>query len=256
MLITLVTIVWASIASGSATYYYLEQMKYREQSHDQQQLFDDITKNYDASVNKWNLLSGDYGLLLGDYQSLSDDDYSPLMSKYEELLSSLRSNYTSTLDTFPELNTTYNNALDRFQTLNEKDVITKEEFGSLLDDFYTLFTSLAMKELEGYVGDLGAIYVNVCIDYGNQTIQWYNNTATVLGTTLFDITKKIANVEYSYWATMVPGHIFLNSINSYAEGYWVWDYWDESKSEWVFGPVGCDAWILRTNGIYRWRCIS
>jgi len=254
--ITLVITVWASITSGFAAYYYLEQARYQEQLHNQQKLLDTITRNYDVSANRWNLLSGDYGVLLGDYQFFSGDDYSSLMSRYEALLYNLQENYTSTLNAFPELNTTYNALLSNFQTLNEKSTVTKEEFGSLLDDFYTLLTTLAKKELEVYVGELGVINVSLCIDYGNQTTEWYNKTSTVAGTTLFDLTRKIAAVEYSYWATMEPGHIFLNSINNHAEGYWVWYYWDETKGDWIFGPVGCDAWILENNGIYKWVCIQ
>lgn len=252
--ITLIIIVWASITSGFAAYYYLEHVKYREQLYDKQQSLDNIARDYDVSVNRWNLLSGDYGVLLGDYQWFPGDDYSSLMSKYEELLSNLQENYTSTLNAFPELNTTYNTLLSKFQTLNEKSVITKEEFGSLLDDSYTLLTSLAMKELEVFVGELGEMHISLCIDYGNQTTEWYNKTTTTSGKTLFDLTRKIADVEYSYWSTMEPGHIFLDSINNYSDGYWVWYYWDESKNDWIFGPVGCDAWVLMNNGIYRWAC--
>jgi len=255
VLVTLIIVIWASITSGFAAYYYLEHAKYQEQSHESQQILNTLKKNYEASATKWNLLSGDYGLLLGDYQRFSNGNYSPLMSKYKELLSNFDGNYTLTLNTFTELNTTYNNLLKEFQTLNEKNVVTKEEFGSLLDEFYKLFTATAMKELEGFVGEVRVIHVNLCIDYGNQTIKWYNNTSTSQGTTLFDLTRKIADAEYSYWPTMEPGHMLVTSINNHSEGYWIWYYWDETKEDWVFGSVGCDAWILKDNGIYKWMCI-
>jgi len=249
-------LVWASITTGSVAYYYLEQTRYREQLKEKQQLLSELSENYGVSATKRNLLSGEYGALLGEYQWFVGENYSALMSKYEELLSNLRRNYTLTLNEFPELNATYNNLLNEFQTLSAKSVVTKEEFGSLLDEFYILFAVLATKELEGFVGEISAIHVSLCIDYGNQTIKWYNNIASSFGATLFDLTRKVASVEYSYWATMEPGHILVTSINNYAEGYWLWYYWDDTKNEWVFGPVGCDAWILKDNGIYKWICSS
>jgi len=249
-------LVWASITTGSVAYYYLEQTKYREQLNEKHQLLSELSENYGVSATKRNLLSGEYGALLGEYQWFVGENYSSFMSKYEEMLFNLRSNYTLTLNEFPELNTSYTTLLNEFQMLNAKSVVTKEEFGSLLDEFYILFTALATKELEGFVGEIGVIHVSLCVDYGNQTIKWYNNTPASLGATLFDLTRKVASVNYSYWATMEPGHILVTSINNYAEGYWLWYYWDEVKNEWIFGPVGCDAWILKDNGIYKWICSS
>jgi len=253
--VTLATLVWASIATGSAAYYYLEQMRYGEQVREKQQLLNELAENYSVSATKRNLLSGDYGALLGEYQWFMDENYSAFMGKYERLLSNLRGNYTLTFNEFPELNRTYYNLLDESQTLSQKSTITREEFGSLLDEFYKLFTALAMKEMEGFQGQLSEINVSLCVDYGNLTIEWHN-TSISSGITLFDLTRKIAKVEYSYWPTMEPGHILVDSINNYAEGYWLWYYWDDVKSKWIFGPVGCDAWILEDNGIYNWTCVK
>lgn len=253
--IALAMLVWASMTTGFMTYYYLEQTRYRDQVDEKQQLLNELTENYDASTTKRNLLSGDYGVLLGDYQWFLGENYSVLMGKYEKLLSNLSGNYTSTLDKFPELNATYNDLLNTFQTLSEKSQVTKEEFGSLLDDFYRLFTALAIKELEGSLGKISVIQVRLCIDYGNQTIEWHN-TSTSPSITLFDLTRNTSKVEYSYWPIMEPGHILVTSINNHTEGYWIWYYWDQVKSEWIFGPVGCDAWVLTNNGIYKWVCSS
>ena len=255
-LILLATLVWTSIASGSAAYYYLEQIRFADQLKEKQQLLNELKENYDASATRRNMLSGEYGLLFGEYQWFDGDNYSPLMNKYEKLVSNLHGNYTHKLEEFPELNKTYTNLLSKFQTLNEKDFITNEEFKSLLDDFYRLFTALTMKELEDIAGKTNTIHVNLCIDYRNQTIEWYNNTPVSPGATLFDLTQKVVKVEYSYWSTLEPGHILLSSINGYAEGFWLWYYWDEAESDWIFGPVGCDAWTLKDNGIYNWTCVK
>ena len=253
--ITLATLAWASIATGSVAYYYLEQIRFGEQLREKQQLLNEIAENYSTSATKRNLLSGDYGTLFGEYQWFLGENYSELMGKYEKLLSNFEGNYTSTLNEFPELNETYNNLVSEFKILNEKSAITREEFGSMLDEFYKLFTASTMKELEGFQDRISTIEVRLSIDYGNQTIEWHN-VSIPLGTTLFDLTRKIAKVEYSYWPTMEPGHILLTSINNYTEGYWVWYYWDVVESNWIFGPVGCDAWVLKGNGIYNWTCVK
>ncbi|MEM3536263.1 MAG: hypothetical protein QXF44_00650 [Candidatus Bathyarchaeia archaeon] len=240
-LIALAVLVWAFIATCSAAYYYLEQARYLEQTKE----------NFEVFANKRNMLSSDYSALLNEYQFSTGVDYSTFMDEYEKLLSNLKGNYTSALDNFPELNRTYNNLLDEFQALSGKGTVTREEFGSLLDKFYKLFATLALKEMENLQGQLSTIKVNLCIDYGNTTVEWHN-ISTASGTTLFDITRKVAKVEYSYWPTMEPGHILVDSINDCKEGYWIWHYWDASQNTWVFGPFGCDAWVLKDNGIYNW----
>jgi len=259
---TLITLVWASMTTGFMAYYFLEQMRYHNLLDENQQSLNDLTKllndlkeNYDASTTKRDLLSGDYGTLLGEYQWFSSENYSSLLDKYEKLLSNLGANYTSTLNEFPELNATYNNLLNEFQILDDKDQVTREEFGSLLDAFYKLFMTLTIRESEGFLGEISEIKVSLCINYGNSTLEWHNISVSS-GMTLFDLTQEVARVEYSYWPTLEPGHILITSINNYAEGYWLWYYWDEVKKDWIFGPVGCDAWILKNNGIYKWVCSS
>lgn len=247
-------LLWALLATGYMGYYYLEYGKTRVQLDEAQSLLREIADNYSASAAKRNLLFGDYGLLLGEYQWIQGENCSLLMVKCEKLLSSLSGNYTSTLKENPDLNETYNALLNKLHSLSGKSVVTKEEFGSLLSDLYKLLTALATREMEHFVGKASVIHVSIIIDYGNQTTKWYNNTPTSPSTTLFDVTRKIAEIEYSYWPTMEPGHILVTSINNYAGGYWIWYYWDEAKREWIFGPVGCDAWILTDEGIYKWAC--
>ncbi|NWG11090.1 hypothetical protein HXY33_04990 [Candidatus Bathyarchaeota archaeon] len=252
---TLSMLVLLSISAGSAAYYYMEQNRYAEQLQEKQQLLTMLTENYDVAVSKRNLLGGDYSLLFGEYQRFVGENYSALIGEYDVLLLNLRGNYTSALNAFPELNESYNLLLSEFQLISQKGTVTKAEFGSLLDGFYRLFTSLAMRELDSYTGELNLIDVRLSINYSNSSTEWHNVSVS-LGTTLFELTREVAEVEYSYDPTMEPGHILVSSINNYADGFWVWYYWDTAASVWVFGPVGCDAWILRNNGVYNWTCIK
>lgn len=252
---SLAMVVLLSITAGSAAYYYLEQNRTLEQLREDQQLLSELTQNYDNAVSKRNLLSGGYSTLVGDYQWFSGDNYSSLLNKYDRLLSNLKGNYTAVLSAFPELNETYNQLLSEFQATSQKSAVTKEEFGSLLDDFYKLFTTLAVKELDRFAGQVATINVSLSINYCNSTTEWHN-VSTSPSTTLFELTRAVASVDYSYWSTMEPGHILINAINNNADGYWVWYYWDNATNGWVFGPVGCDAWILRNNGMYNWTCVK
>jgi hypothetical protein len=65
------------------------------------------------------------------------------------------------------------------------------------------------------------------------------------------LTRKVSNVTYSYFADIEPGHVIITSINNQA-AWWLWYYWDETVNDWVWGPVGCDAWTLKNGGTYKW----
>jgi hypothetical protein len=152
------------------------------------------------------------------------------------------------------LNDTYDNLLNRTQTVSEQSAVSRAEFDSLLNDSYKLLTALAAKELESFIGEINVIEVNLCIDYGNETKEWHN-VSTSSGMTLFDLTQNVTNVKYDYYPLMEPGHILVTSINNldpFGGKYWFWYYWDETKNDWICGQVGCDAWILKNNGTYKW----
>ena len=103
--------------------------------------------------------------------------------------------------------------------------------------------------------------VNIEIDYGNGTMEWHNETQAPAGQTLFGIMQNIAVINYSYYAFTEPGHVLIDSINnvtkytdpSYVSGYsWIWYYYSDSAKMWLNGPVGCDAWLLKNDGVYKW----
>jgi hypothetical protein len=250
--VTLATLIWALIATGFMVYYYLQHLTYYEQLHQRQKLVDEFKRNSEDSLTKWNSLAANYGALHGEYQWSQEENYASLMGRFERLLVNLKGNYTDLLNASPDLNKTCNLLWQRYQTLNQQTVIRKDEFGELLGEFYKLFTSMALKEIGKSISKVTTIKVNLLIDYGNTTRKWYNMSAP-LGATLFNLTRTVAEIEYSYWATMEPGHILITSINDSAEGYWLWYYWDGDKGEWALGPVGCDAWMLRDGGIYKWH---
>jgi len=256
--IALATLVWASTATGFMTYYYLEQAKYQNQLNERQQSLNNLAQNYGASVAKRNLLSGQYGTLLGEYQYFSGENYSSLMGDYEKLILSLNSNYSLVFSKLPELNESFNTLLGEFQELDMKDQVTKDEFGALLDGFYEIFAVVTTKEIESFISETSTINVSLCINFskiaGEPREEWHN-VSVASSATLFDLTREVAEVNYSYYPTMEPGHIIITSIGN-STSWWIWYYWDKTVNNWVWGPIGCDAWTLEDNGIYKWDVFS
>jgi hypothetical protein len=99
------------------------------------------------------------------------------------------------------------------------------------------------------------ILVDIQLDYGNETIVWFNSTRLPVGASLFNATEKIAKIEFSE----TDFGIFILSINDVGgdDGkFWLWNYYDSSLGEWVFGPVGSDYWILHEGDQVSWKYSS
>lgn len=108
-----------------------------------------------------------------------------------------------------------------------------------------------LKEYEGHV-----MRANICIDYGNGTVKWHNNTVVLSGCDLLSATKRVAIVNCTYYEGQSPGKYFVNAINSVwnsGSKYWMWYYWNTSGGKWELGSVGADAYILSPNEAVMWR---
>ncbi len=136
-------------------------------------------------------------------------------------------------------------------------------------NYYILFENLkrenfALKnkcaQLEKELGALSEklITVNIAIDYGNGTVQWFNNTILPKGSSLFVATVLIAKVEYKVGAYGV----YIVSINNVKEkiitpgkeGYsWIWYYYDPINKKWKWGPMAADKYILKDGDIVMWK---
>jgi len=108
-----------------------------------------------------------------------------------------------------------------------------------------------MMKIQKIIG--GKIKVNLAIDYGNGTRKWYNNTLVESGTTLLDLTIKVANVNY----TSYHYGAFLNAINGVennpkTNNYWLWWRWNGKNKEWRLGSLACDKYILSNGETIIW----
>lgn len=258
--LTLAILVWAVSISSLAGYFYLQNATYTQQISENQQSLNKTASNFDELMSKYNTLLSEYSILYGSH-SFPGANFTLLMQSLGRLIGDLKGNYTSLLMSQEDLNETYYMLKGNYQLVYQENNVTGEDFGGLLNDYYDLFTLLVLRELSSVVGETVTLNVNVCIDYRNETIDWFNETRMPAGASLFQLTQEIAEINYTYYPLMKPGHVLVDSINdkaAYAVGYsegwsWIWHYWDDNEQLWVSGPVGCDAWMLKNGGIYKWK---
>ncbi len=254
------TLVWAVLISSLAAYFYVQNTTYTRQIAENQQSLNKMSSSYDESMSKYNALQTEYSTLYFTYSNNQDVNFTSLIVSFSELMNNLKGNYSSILADQKDLNET----CYRLEEAYQKSNVTREGFEGLLNEYYELFNLLAIRELNMTVSETVTLTVNICIDYGNKTEEWHNETKVSAGYSLFQLTQSVATIDdYDYSPLMKPGHILLKSINGekesynfeegYSEGYsWIWYYWDENKQNWNWGPVGCDAWVLKDGGIYKW----
>ncbi len=261
--ITLAAIVWACSATTLAEYYYLQNGMNADRMKSAQDSLNHIAANYTIQTDKYDLLLSDYALLHGNYSNYSYlqlDDYTALMPQLRNLIINLGGNY-SDLYNQGEMNKPYTQLWSDYRALAEKVNISKTDFGNVLNESYDLLSLSAFRELGHSLSEATTLSVDVEIDYGNETVEWHNRTQASAGQTLFGVTQKIAIINYTDYAYTELGHILIDAIDnvtaytdqSYKWGYsWIWYYRDDTSSSWVSGPVGCDAWLLKNGGTYKW----
>jgi len=110
------------------------------------------------------------------------------------------------------------------------------------------------------IKEAGFVEVSLCIDYGNGTAEWHNNTLMPVGSTLFNLTEQATwNLSYVVWPGM---GVYVTCINGVCEriitpgheGYsWIWYYWDPRAKTWIWGPTACDKHVLSDGEVLMWR---
>jgi hypothetical protein len=97
------------------------------------------------------------------------------------------------------------------------------------------------------------ITVDLKLDYGENKVEWYNDTRIPVGASLLNATLIVADIEYS----VTEFGVLVNSINGIegdSNNFWLWDYYE--NGEWKFGPVGADQWTLENGDIVSWSYSS
>lgn len=112
--------------------------------------------------------------------------------------------------------------------------------------YYWLQYSNALQRTSGIL-----IQVNVGVDYGNGTRAWNNDTKTLTGVTLFDISKQVFSLTYSVgiYGTEVTAINDVQKQGVYAWTYWVWN---STSREWSIVWENADAHRVSEGEIIMW----
>ena len=110
--------------------------------------------------------------------------------------------------------------------------------------FYTdILTKL--QKYESYM------FVDVMVDYGNETRVWYNNTVVPIGATLLTATTVVAKINYTLgqWGAFVT---HINDVGGDMGTYWIYNIWNSTSTSWEYGLDACDAHILQDGETFGW----
>jgi len=119
--------------------------------------------------------------------------------------------------------------------------------GTFVAGYYFVQFDIYHREYNNLADQFNSISlkVNILLDYGNGTRVWYNNTVLPLGSTAFNATCSIADVDKKDYGE--PLGILVTSINGVANNNpygWFYCYWDSKNSEWIFPTHSCAKHIL------------
>jgi hypothetical protein len=117
---------------------------------------------------------------------------------------------------------------------------------SFLAGYYWLQYSDILTRIGGAL-----IYVNVGVDYGNGTRTFYNDTKTLSGATLFDVTKQVFNITYQVgiYGTEV---ISVNNISKQGSFGWLYWIWNATGKSWSIVWENVDQYRVASRETFMW----
>ncbi len=118
---------------------------------------------------------------------------------------------------------------------------------SLASGYYWLQYTDTVNRISGVL-----IYVNLGVDFGNGTRQWYNDTRALTGMTLFGLSRTLLNVT----CVTYPGFgAYVDSIfglTAHDLTGWSWWRWNSQASNWTNGDISCDSYLIAPSEIFMW----
>lgn len=95
------------------------------------------------------------------------------------------------------------------------------------------------------------IYVNIGVDYGNGTRVFSNDTKTVTGATLLDVTAQAFNLtcKLNYSGTKVTSIEGVNEAAPYGWTYWIWN---STGNSWSIVFESADNYKVSSNETVVW----
>jgi hypothetical protein len=121
---------------------------------------------------------------------------------------------------------------------------------AIMASFVAGYYWLRYTDIENRIGGV-LIYVNVGVDYGNGTRITYNDTKTLTGATLFDVTKQVSNVTYqtAAWGTEILSINGVTKSGSFGWTYWVWN---STGRSWSIVWEGADQYRVASGETLMW----
>ncbi len=94
--------------------------------------------------------------------------------------------------------------------------------------------------------------ISIRLDYGDDSVTWFNDTRVPLGTDFLNATGMISDLEVqsSDWGVFVSS---IDGVGGDSDRFWLWDYYEDG---WQMGPVGADQWIVHDGDILSWTYTS
>lgn len=94
--------------------------------------------------------------------------------------------------------------------------------------------------------------VNILVDYGNGTVQWYNDTRIQTGASVLDATVIACGAEYqtSDFGAFITS---VNGVQPDSAHFWMWSTYEDG---WEVGMVGADQYNIHDGDIIRWTYTS
>lgn len=110
--------------------------------------------------------------------------------------------------------------------------------------YYYQYNDLSSKVKETF------ITANLGINYGNgSAIRWSNETRTTAGSTLLDLTKLVASVNYT--GSLSGAYVnAIDGVSGSSGKYWLW--WSYSSYGWTSGQVAPDRYVVGDNETIFW----
>jgi len=94
--------------------------------------------------------------------------------------------------------------------------------------------------------------LSIRVDYGDETVKWFNDTRVPLGTNFLNATGMISELKLqsSEWGIFV---VSIDGVGGDTNSFWLWDYYEAG---WQMGPVGADQWTVHDGDVLSWTYTS
>jgi hypothetical protein len=117
------------------------------------------------------------------------------------------------------------------------------KLSNLQADYDALKDSVA--SIQGSLEELTTVF-DLMIDYGNDTVVWYNSTRVPLGTNLLNATKRLVPVD------LMGNYVTrINGVGGDGSGFfWLWHKYD---GIWTFSFAAAHEYTLKDGDVVKWE---